>query len=236
MSFKRRVGKSPAGGANAGASAAAEYRRSRRRAGPRRVVNVACATTAAGLFIAAIWLAQPWLAMAATGAALAAWLFRPDLDPDRWRRGAAGEVATAALLTRLPRRFAVLHDRRLPGSHANVDHLVIGPTGAWLIDSKAYRARLRVRRGKVWAGDYEVPTAPAAWEAERVGQLLGATVRAVVAVHGEGLRRRGKVADGVRVVPAERLCRRLRRGHRSLTRVEISDLARRAEAALPPAS
>jgi hypothetical protein len=56
-----------------------------------------------------------------------------------------------------------------------------------------------------------------------------------VAVHGDGLRRRGKVAGGVRVLPAARLGRRLRRGRRVLTRAEIADLAVRADALIPPA-
>jgi hypothetical protein len=226
------MGKGLASLANAGASAAAEYRRARKAARQRKLVNAAGAAMAAGLLMAAVWTAKPWLGVAGVGVGLADWLLRPEPDPERWRRGAAGEVATAVLLTRLPRRFVVLHDRRLPGVRANIDHLVIGPTGVWVVDSKAYRARLRIRRGQVWAGEYQVPTAPAAWEAERVGQLLRTSVQAVVAVHGEGLRRRGKVAGGVRVLPARRLRRRLRRGRRVLTRAEIADMATRAQRTL----
>ncbi|HSS09069.1 MAG TPA: nuclease-related domain-containing protein [Acidimicrobiales bacterium] len=229
------MGKGLASRANAGASAAAEYRRARGAARQRKLVNAAGAALAAGLLMAGVWTAQPWLGVAGVGVGLADWLLRPESDPDRWRRGAAGEVATAALLSRLPRRFVVLHDRRLPGVRANVDHLVIGPTGVWVVDSKAYRARLRIRRGQVWAGGYHVPTTQAAWEAERVEHLLGMSVQALVAVHADGLRRRGKVVGGVRVLPATRLGRRLRRGRRVLTRAEIADLGVRADTLLPPA-
>ena len=215
-----------------GASAAAEHRRVRRTAVCRRLLRGACATTAAAMLIRAVWIAQPWLASVGMAAGLATWLLKPDPDPDRWRRGAAGEVATAVLLTRLPRRFVVLHDRRVPGSRANIDHLVIGPTGVWVVDSKVYRARLRIRRGAVWAGEYRVPTTPAAWEAERLARLLGVAARAVVAVHADGLRRRGKVIDGVRVIPAQRLCRRLRRGRPTLTSAAVAALAKEARARL----
>lgn len=200
------------------------------------MVRGALVLSGVAALIGAVWLTRPWLALLAGSAGLAAWRLRPDPDPDRWRRGAGGEVATADLLAHLPRRFITLHDRQIPGSRANVDHLVIGPTGVWLVDSKAYRATLRVRRGAAWAGEHQVPTEPAAWEAERVGRLLGVPVRSVVAVHGAGLRRRGVVTDGVPVIPARRLCRRLRRGRRVLTHGAVSALARKASARLPAPS
>jgi hypothetical protein len=37
----------------------------------------------------------------------------------------------------------VFHDLAVPGSPANVDHLVIGPTGVFVIDSKRWRGRVR---------------------------------------------------------------------------------------------
>jgi hypothetical protein len=127
----------------------------------------------------------------------------------------------------------VRHDLRLPGSRANVDHLAIGPTGVWVIDSKAYRARLLVRRGRVWAGDYAVDVGPVVWEASRVSELLGVSVTALVAVHGVGLRRRGKRCEGVRVIPATSLVRRLRRGRRVLGRDGVADLGARVDAVWP---
>jgi hypothetical protein len=75
-----------------------------------------------------------------------------------------------------------------------------------------------------------------AQQAEQVARVLGIDVTPLVAVHGTGLRRRGKVVNGVRVVPARRLCRRLRRGRRRLTRSETLRLARDADRALPPAA
>jgi hypothetical protein len=151
----------------------------------------------------------------AVGAAVAAvlsWHGRPRPDPARWVRGAAGEAATAALLGHLGRRWVVRHDLAVPGSRANLDHVVIGPTGVWVIDSKAYRAPLRAGWRSVRAGDRPVDTAPVAWEAEVVADRLGVAVRPLVAVHGRGLPERGRKVDGVRVVPAAAVAARVRRG------------------------
>jgi hypothetical protein len=44
---------------------------------------------------------------------------------------------TARVLDRLTRDgYMVFHDLAVPGSPANVDHLVIGPSGVFVIDSK----------------------------------------------------------------------------------------------------
>lgn len=44
----------------------------------------------------------------------------------------------ARRLTDLPDTFRVLHDRRIRGAQTNIDHIVIGPTGIWVIDAKRY--------------------------------------------------------------------------------------------------
>ncbi|MFN0026054.1 MAG: nuclease-related domain-containing protein [Acidimicrobiales bacterium] len=74
----------------------------------------------------------------------------------RWEDGAKGEERTAAHLAELPAGFHVFHDLCVPGSDANIDHLVVGPTGVWLIDTKAYRAPLRLSGGTLWHGKYPV--------------------------------------------------------------------------------
>ena len=39
----------------------------------------------------------------------------------------------------------VLHDRLVPGSRANVDHIAIGPSGVFVIDAKKYTGQVEVR-------------------------------------------------------------------------------------------
>lgn len=41
--------------------------------------------------------------------------------------------------------FVVLHDRRRPGKKANIDHIVIGPRGVYVIDAKHYAGLLEIR-------------------------------------------------------------------------------------------
>ena len=159
-------------------------------------------------------------------------------DLDRWRRGAAGEMETARLLDRLPRRrWVVWHDLRVPGSSANIDHVAVGPTGVWVIDSKTTRARVRAGWGSVRFGDRRLDTGPTRWESEVVADRLSAVtgapvdVRPLVAVHGSGLRPRGGRAGGIRVVPASALTRRLRRGRRQLSRAEVAQVTEAMEVA-----
>ena len=67
-----------------------------------------------------------------------------------WERGAIGEELMAKRLADLPDTFRVLHDRRIRGTRANIDHIAIGPSGVWVIDAKRYvnkRPALRVEGG-----------------------------------------------------------------------------------------
>jgi len=203
------------------------------------------AARAAGVLVLA--MAAGWAAAASNGSARetyvalsaggvgVAWLIRPRPDPERWLRGAHGEAATALLLDQLGRRWAVLHDLRIPGSRANVDHLVIGPTGVWMLDTKTTRARVRAGWGRVHFGGHRLDPGPTRWEAQVVADRLGARVRPLIVVHGDGLRRRGARCGRVRVVPAASVLRPLRRGRRRLDRDEIRALAGRAEREFHPA-
>jgi Nuclease-related domain len=138
--------------------------------------------------------------------------FRPSADILAWRRGAAGERRTARLLASLERRgWAVLHDLAIPGTQANIDHLVIGPGGVIVVDSKRYRGRLRLdRHGMVWHGRRLLVSAlrRVLWAADQADEVLGVAevqVAAVVAVHGASVPWGRLEADGVTIVPARRL-------------------------------
>lgn len=63
-----------------------------------------------------------------------------------WARGAAGEEELAASLARRCPEAIVLHDRRMPGSRANIDHLAIVPSGVYVIDAKRYKGKIEVRK------------------------------------------------------------------------------------------
>jgi hypothetical protein len=63
-----------------------------------------------------------------------------------WATGAAGEEELAACLARRCPEVIVLHDRRMPGSRANIDHLAIAPSGVHVIDAKRYKGKIEVRK------------------------------------------------------------------------------------------
>jgi hypothetical protein len=143
--------------------------------------------------------------------------FRPSPEARAWRRGAAGERRTARLLGPLERHgWAVLHDLAVPGSRANLDHLVIGPGGVFAIDSKQYRGRLQLESsGRLWHGRY--PLAPSlqavSFEADQAAQVLtdpDVVVVPIVAIHGAQVPWGKVVTHGVPVVAARRLPSMLR--------------------------
>jgi hypothetical protein len=63
-----------------------------------------------------------------------------------WARGAAGEEELAASLARRCPEAIVLHDRRMPGSRANIDHIAVVPSGIYVIDAKRYKGKIEVRK------------------------------------------------------------------------------------------
>src|SRR3954447_1445617 len=65
-----------------------------------------------------------------------------------WAVGAVGEERVASRLqAAADRGVLVLHDRRIPGRRANIDHIAIGPAAVYVIDAKRYEnAQIRVRR------------------------------------------------------------------------------------------
>jgi hypothetical protein len=67
-----------------------------------------------------------------------------------WDTGALGEERLGQRLNELSSEtLRVLHDRRIPGTRANIDHIAVTPTGIYVIDAKKYKGRpsLKVEGG-----------------------------------------------------------------------------------------
>jgi len=65
----------------------------------------------------------------------------------RWRVGGETEERVGRLLSQgVGSAGLVLHDRSVPRSRANIDHIAVVPCRVWVIDTKRYRGR--VRRGR----------------------------------------------------------------------------------------
>jgi hypothetical protein len=230
-----------------GRSALAAYRRRRAEelaAWTRTLAWRAPLVAAAGLTVqvlaARVGLPQAGLAGLAV-AALVGWRlrFRPSEPARAWQRGAQGERRTARLLDRLTRDgFVAFHDLAVPGSPANVDHLVIGPTGVFVIDSKQWTGSVHQGAdGLVWHNHYRLDRTleTVRWEAERLGRLLGTRTAAVVCVHGALVDGGGLDAQGLAIVPAH-LLRGALGFERVLSDPEVALLAATARASLRPAA
>jgi hypothetical protein len=63
-----------------------------------------------------------------------------------WAKGAEGERRLAQRLNEvMGERGVVLHDRRVPNARGNIDHLVVAPSGVWVIDAKRYTGTVQRR-------------------------------------------------------------------------------------------
>ena len=68
-----------------------------------------------------------------------------------WAKGAEGERRIGGRLDALRASgIGVLHDRRKPNGRGNIDHLVIGPTGIGVIDTKHYTGLVEPRDKGGW--------------------------------------------------------------------------------------
>jgi len=230
-----------------GRSALAAARRRRREelaVWSRTLVWRAPLVAAAGLLVQVL-AAQAGLPHAGlvglAAAALVGWRlrFRPSEQVQAWRRGAAGERRTARLLDRLTGDgYIVFHDLAVPGSPANVDHLVVGPSGVFVIDSKQWSGSVHQSSdGLAWHNHYRLDRTleTVRWEAQMLGRLLGTHTVALLCVHGEHVHGGGLKVQGVAIVPAH-LLRSALGYERVLSVADVELLATTAWTRLRPAA
>lgn len=82
-----------------------------------------------------------WIATAMTA--------RPEITPESqqteaWKVGADGERHVAGVLTGVA-GIDVLHERVVLRCGANIDHIVVGPSGVFVIEAKKYTGQIPVR-------------------------------------------------------------------------------------------
>ena len=172
-----------------GGSAQREYeRRSARDSANRRQLLYDAAVRATVLAVVVAVLYQTATHRDGLGFALliGAIAFLGRLLPRRttiaWSTGAEGEVATARYLDPLAEDgYVVMHDLAIPRSKANIDHVVIGPTGVFVIETKNVRGKVRIDGETVRIGVRKVA----------VVEEVRREVDAVVSVIGPYLRAKG---------------------------------------------
>ncbi len=72
-------------------------------------------------------------------------------EGESWLKGAVGEELFGAALEAMRDEGVLpLHDRRIPRSKANIDHLAVTPNGIWVIDPKRYDGKVEVVNKGGW--------------------------------------------------------------------------------------
>nr|WP_260408468.1 nuclease-related domain-containing protein [Planomonospora venezuelensis] len=213
--------------------------------------RLALRTALGAAVFAVVWLLWDWPAALVAGALAApadlVYRWCLDLPVVARYRGAAGERATARMLRPLCRRgYTVLQDRALPHVEGGACHLVIGPSGVYVVDSRKWPRCVRVAgsRGRLWIGrkpaDQEVRGVAGAARAVAgaLRPVHGGRVEAVplVAVHGARLPRWGALrASGVVLMRAPRVRAWIVRQKVRLDACQVAALGAAAERLLPPA-
>lgn len=147
-------------------------------------------------------------------------------------RVAADLRLMATQLDDLPPAYAVLHDLTLPGSKGTVDHMVVGPGGAFLVVTRRYADAISFRDGQLWAGQHQLngDLDTARVEATLMTQLLGSPVVPVLAFLDAVLPAAAPQAiDGVLVCSGATVTRVITRAsHTLLTSPQVADVVERA--------
>jgi hypothetical protein len=237
----------------AGASAQArfEFERNRQiqRARDRWPLLVGLVVIAMVLaFIIGSSLGQPALgATAAAGVAIVFMLvyFERSRDVDAWFRGAEGEKRTGRYLAELEAAGFVVHnDRRGPGYGGNIDHIAIGPTGVWVIETKSYRGEVAILGDRLEINDrpsdkivdqvYRESVAVQIALGDRLTSR-GITVAPVLCLHRAKLGWSDKSVRGVRIVDGRGLVTLLGDARPTLGDSDIQSLAADLDRLFPPA-
>lgn len=148
----------------AGGFAAARYRH-RRKLWLRRVwwafpLIFVLPLVAEGLIILALHArASDLLWGIGLGAPLGAIMVIAESPPsyiDRWRIGAEGEAATARAVRPLLRRgWTLVND--IETEFGNIDHILVGPAGVFVLETKKLNGILAVKRGRLAVRWHEAP-------------------------------------------------------------------------------
>ncbi len=69
-----------------------------------------------------------------------------------WGKGSEGETWLAGYIAdEVGDHVVALHDRLIPGTRGNIDHIWVSPTGVWVVDAKAYKGKVAKREtGPLW--------------------------------------------------------------------------------------
>ena len=200
---------------------------------------------AAGVVGLVLLIAQPPAGLMLLIVALALNIdpFSPPHEVVSWGIGADGEAQTARYLKPLQTcGYFVLNDRSVPGRKDNIDHIVVGPTGIFVIESKSYTGRLWRRGGELFINRRKCTfiVNQAIAEARAVERALAVElgpvdveVMPILCVHRAKMPWRPLVVDGVPIFSGSQVARWIAGGQTVLTPAGAERLAWRLDMRLP---
>jgi hypothetical protein len=170
---------------------------------------------------------------------------------EAWRKPSVAERRTERQLRGLEKAgYRTLHARAVPRdeegiSDGQIDHLVVGPTGVYAIDSEKWDRRLPVRalsHRKLFLGPFNKKERldEARWEADQASKLISAElgyevpVQPSLAIYGPAISWKVLMVRDVDVYSGGRARNYLRRRPKILTTTDIDRIYRAAERVLPP--
>jgi Nuclease-related domain len=125
----------------------------------------------------------------------------------------------------------------VPGSKANLDHLLIGPTGVFYVDAKRWQGTLRLGRdGRLWHNGRSCAKRlrTIRWEAQQVQRALAdldVRVRPVVVILDAALPAPEFMVDGIMIVQPSSLRRVIRSAQTRYDDTTAAAIAQRARTA-----
>jgi hypothetical protein len=129
-------------------------------------------------------------------------------------RGASAEEHVGSLLAALPQpQWRVIHDASF--GHGNVDHILIGPAGAFSVETKSHPGPVRVSRV------HGATIRQAQAQRKAVELATGLCVEPMLVYSRAWVDRPGARRKGVRVLPARMLIGHLARSREKLTAAEV---------------
>src|ERR1700759_4993205 len=137
---------------------------------------------------------------------------------DRRDRGASAEEHVGSLLEQLDsQQWRVIHDASF--GHGNVDHILIGPAGAFTVETKSHSGPVRVSRV------HGATIRQAQAQRKAVELATGLSVEPMLVYSRAWVDRPGARRKGVRVLPARMLVSHLARSREKLMPEEVEQAA-----------
>jgi hypothetical protein len=176
---------------------------------------------------------------------------RKESSVEAWRKPSVAERKTERQLRGMEKAgYRTLHARAVPRddegvSDGQIDHLVIGPTGVYAVDSENWDKRLPVRamsHRKLFLGPFNKKERldEARWESDQASRLISdelgyeVPVQPSLAIYGPAISWKVLMVREVDVYSGGRARNYLRRRPKILTSVDIDRIFSVAERVLPP--